>query len=244
MLKRKSLAIIFIGFLLFNIAVSFISNPNDLSYDNQQTINKPKPAVDLVGAENIVITKAARRAQIEPVGIISINDELTIKNLNNNPISSILIGIPLIHSNFLVFFESKGENENTILTERLDMVIDEFEMLGIYFVSPILPQQSITINFEHVYKDLILYLFFQGNQILTHNGFVFPILPYKIEGTIESYYFVPESAEGVDGGWGFYSPGLFAVQYFFDDIKAEIGTNFITPFLENLNDKKEIEIAF
>jgi hypothetical protein len=65
-----------------------------------------------------------------------------------------------------------------------------------------------------------------------------------MEGQIESHYYVPESAEGVDGGWGFYSPGLFAVQYFFAEIKDELGVNFITPFLENIDDRKEIEIAF
>ncbi len=244
MSKRKSLIIIFIGFLIFNITISFITTPNDLSYNNQQTIDKPKTAADLVGAENIIITETSRQAHMEIYGLISISDELTIKNLNDNPVSSILIGIPLSDIDYLVFFESEGPYETTLFTERLFMIIDEFEMLAIYFNSPILPHQSITITFEHIYKDLIKYNWYEGAQIVFYKSFTFPILPYRMEGKIESVYYTPQSADEVDGGWGFHNPGIFAVQYLFDEIKAEIGANYITPFLDNLNDKKNMEVGY
>jgi len=85
------------------------------------------------------------------------NNNITIKNLNNNPISSIFFGIPTYEAEDLIFFEAKGINQNTLFAERSSMIMNGFEMIIIYFNSPLLPHQTRTISVEYIYKDVLSY---------------------------------------------------------------------------------------
>jgi len=237
--------------MMFFINILFISKISELNYLNQDEKSDPKYSASQEGAENIILTYVNRRVDIELYGLVKIRDILTIQNRNNNPISSILVGIPLNHSNNLIYFESKSVNEEelldetTLLTDRLNMVMSEFEMFTIYFDSPLLPYQSKTIMFRQVLKDLTQAYFVNKEHYINYNGIAFPILPYKLEGEIIAYYFFPEFGSGdedISDDWGTYNPALNARTYEFEQISGTIGDDFIEPLLTNLNDLKNINI--
>ncbi|MEE9377494.1 MAG: hypothetical protein V3V33_05615 [Candidatus Lokiarchaeia archaeon] len=222
-----------------------------MNYLNQDEKGDPKYSAIQEGAENIILTYVNRRVDIELYGLVKIRDILTIQNRNNNPISSILVGIPLNHSNNLIFFESKSVNEEelldetTLLTDRLNMVMSEFEMFTIYFDSPLLPYQSKTIMFRQVLKDLTQAYIVNEEHYINYNGIAFPILPYKLEGEIIAYYFFPEFESGdedISEDWGTINPTLNARAYDYEEIRGTIGDDFVEPLLANLNDFKNINI--
>ncbi len=240
---RKNILIFFTVFLLFIVAYPFISKQPDLNYTYQNGNQSPKFSVSLEGAENILVTRLDRWGNISGYGLVSIEDKLSIKNLNNNPITSIFIGIPLNHSDDLIFFETTGLEGNTLLTERSYMIQSDFEMLAIYFDSPLLPYQSKTIKFTHIYKNLVSYSFID-KQYIEFNGYVYPFLPYKMESDLTTTYLVPRISEIETGDWGEVYPDRYFVRYFFDELRDDLGIEYISPFQENLGDKKDITIVF
>jgi len=257
MLKRTRIVTIIILFMMFFTNILFISKVSELNYLNQYEKDDPKYSASQEGAENIIITYVDRRVFIELYGLVKIQDILTIQNRNNNPISSILVGVPLIHSNNLISFESKSVieeellDETTLLIDRLNMIMSEFEMFTIYFDSPLLPQQSKTIMFRQVLKDVTQAFVVpdptgEEAQIIFYNGVVFPILPYKLEGDIKAFYFFPEFETGDEDSsddWGAFNPAANARSYEFKNLKDLIGDDFIEPLLANLNDEyKNINI--
>jgi len=244
MSKRIRIQLIFTFFLAFFIIILFIPKFTEFNHVNQGVIKNPKLSANLEGAENIIVTDINRHVAIDIYGLITIRDKLTINNLNSNPISSIFIGIPLAHSIDLIFFDSKGVNENSLVTERSNIVMNEYEMFAIYFDSPLLPHQSKIITFIQILKDQVKFYNVQGEQYIQFTGIVFPILPYKSEGDIIANYFLPVGASDIDGGWGMAFPERKNVRYDFSLIKDEIGADFMEPFLVNLNDQKEIAIMF
>ena len=173
-------------------------------------------------------------------------ENLKFKNLNSNPVTSLFIGIPLSMSNKLVYLKSTGIAGDTLIIDRSYLVMQDFEMVKIYLNSPLLPHQTIEIQIIHTYKNLLKYQLnlATSNQDVTFNGFVYPVLPYKSIGDIQSIFFVPKNSENIDGGWGFENPSLRFIRYNFDFIKGSIGDDFIAPFMDNLNDDKTIQIAF
>ena len=134
-----------------------------------------------------MITNLLRKVNLSGLGLTSFEESLSITNFNNNPITSIFVGIPLAHSEDLVFYTTTGDEGNTLLTERSYMIIKDYEMFAIYFDSPLLPQQTKSIKFFHQYKNLIYYSQ-TDKQFLYYSGLAYPILPYRAEGEIKSYY--------------------------------------------------------
>ncbi|MFX1570301.1 MAG: hypothetical protein ACFFCV_18225 [Promethearchaeota archaeon] len=256
MLKRTRSLIIIILFLVIFMNIIFIPTNSDRNYINHNEKSDPKSAISQEGVENIILTYINRRVDLDLYGLTKIRDILTIENHNNKPISSILIGIPLNYSNNLVYFESSSVSEerligeSTLLTDRLNMVMNEFEMFAVYFDSPLLPYQSKTIIFRQVLKDLIKTYYITDetgglDHYINYKGLAFPILPYKLTGQIVAYHFLPSFSEGdedVSDDWGTYNPGLNARVYDFETISSEIGDDFIEPFLTNLNDYKDVQI--
>ena len=251
MSKRTRILIIIIVFLIVFTSILFIPKMSELKYLNQDEKSYLKNSFNQVGTENIVITDVSRRVDINQYGLAIIRDILTIQNQNNNPISSILVGIPLNHSNNLVYFEGKSANENTLLeestllTDRLNMVMNEFEMFAVYFDSPLLPYQSKSIIFTQVLKDLIKAYYINNEHYINYNELVFPVLPYKLVGELIAYIFFPAFESGdedISEDWGLFNPALNARTYDFSEISSEIGDDFVEPFLTNLNDLKKVNI--
>ncbi|MFX0001421.1 MAG: hypothetical protein ACFE9Q_03200 [Candidatus Hodarchaeota archaeon] len=242
MLKREKLFLLFTGILLFTLTFSLIDDKETeyMSYDNN---NNLMISSSLEGIENVVITKTIREANISSYGLLVFEDYLTIKNLNNNPISSIFFGIPTYEAEDLIFFEASGINKNTLFAERSSTIMNGYEMIVIYFNSPLLPHQTTTIRVKYIYKDVISYFFIdiQHVDLLVS---VYPILPYRMEGEIKTTFGYPSSGKDVQPDWGTDSPGIDRIFFFFDDIKDEIGDDFITPFMENLGNKMVVRISF
>jgi len=244
MMKRKRYLIIFTVFLLSIILISVIHKPSDLNYNYSDDNENLRFSASLEGTENIMVTKIERTAIISSVGLINIEDEITFKNLNNNPITSVFIGIPIALSDDLIFFKTTGINENSMLTERSYMIMDNYEMLAVFFNSPLLPYQSKTIKFSHIYNNQLIYQN-TGDQIIKYTGFVYPLLPYKLKGSIKATFELPpDIPQDFKGGWGLEDIVPRKIYYFFENILDLIDYDYITPFLENFDDYREILISY
>ena len=243
-MKRKISALISIFFLISIICVTFISRPSESNYIRQDDIKYPNLATSLEEAENIVITDMFRKATISGYGLVIFEDSLSIKNFNNNPINSILVGIPVAHSEDLIFFEATGISENTLFTERLNMIMKEYEMFAIYFESPLLPQQTKSIKFMHQYKNLLSYALLD-KQYISYSGLVYPILPYRAEGSIITIFHLPQTSDDLEGGWGLErGEPDWIIRYDIGLLYDQIEGLVLTPFMENLNELKEINFSF
>ncbi|MFX1418513.1 MAG: hypothetical protein ACFE9N_06300 [Promethearchaeota archaeon] len=234
--------LIFIVFFILIINVFLIPKLTQINHISN-SIENPKYSTGLEGTENVLITQIDRQVNISGYGLIRFEDKLTVKNLNNNPLSSILFGIPLYLSDELVYYNAIRSDQGTLLAERSNMIMNNYEMITIYFDSPLLPQESKTIMFIQYYKEFLSYLPIE-KQSISYFGLVFPILPYKAEGDIQSVFLLPEGAANLEGGWGFVNPQYFFIRYDYDFIRLEVGDDFMAPFLENLGDKKLVEVSF
>ena len=243
MRKRTTNQIFILIFLVFLFNILFLPLSE---HDNsgKDIIINPMNSANLEGAENIIITDISRIGNISGYGILSLKDTFSIKNLNNNPITSVLIAISLNKSDHLIYFESRGVDENSLLTERSNMKMGDFEMIAIYFDSPLLPQQTKTISFFTKYKDLLTLYMKVENQYFTYLGLVYPVFPYKSERKMDAVYFLPQDAGDIGGGWGSETPDLHLITYDFKDLASLVSGPYITPFLENLNEFKNLNITF
>jgi hypothetical protein len=244
MSKRVRNQFILLVFIIFFTSLILLPSITEFNYEETDEEQHPKYSASLEGAENIIITEALRTANISGFGLFSIEDSISVKNLNNNPITSIFFSIHLNLSDNLIYFEALGNGRNTLLTERSYMIMNDFEMIAIYFDTPLLPQQTKTIICIQQFEDLLEYKQIDENQWITYKGLVYPTLPYRIERNIDSRFFVPFRASGIEGGWGFEQIELFFVQYDFSIISTLIPDPYILPFLENLPLHKNIEITF
>ncbi len=249
MLKKDRLLLVLIGFLLFVVFFSSIQENSALNYFDSDNNKNPEFSANLEGIDNIIITKTERRANISSFGLLYIYDTLTFKNLNNNPIYSVFFGIPIGVSQDLIFFEATGIHENTLLAERSVMIMNDFEMIAVYFESPLLPQQESTIKFTHIYKDISTFstrINAEGNeeQLIILITTVYPLIPYKMENEIAAIYFYPKTGSQIEAGWGFIDANFFSITYNFEIIKDDLGIDHIAPFLENLEDKSGAVIFY
>ncbi|MHA1479511.1 MAG: hypothetical protein ACTSPU_15055, partial [Promethearchaeota archaeon] len=171
---------------------------------------------------------------------------MVILNENDNPINSILIGIPLRDSSNLIYINTVGQTENTLLTERSHGVMGSYEMVKIYFDSPLLPSQETTINVKQTYNNLLSYDIAEleegVNQLIHFNGLVFPILPYRSEGDVKSIYIIPTLAE-LHTRKQFNSMGNLVGGNIVYDLATSLSINHLDPFLENLNENNETTVS-
>ncbi|MFW9820025.1 MAG: hypothetical protein ACFFE5_10490 [Candidatus Thorarchaeota archaeon] len=251
MSKRIRILVILTVFLFIFTSLLFAPKVSNFNYLNQEQSLNPEYSANQEGIENVILTYVNRRVDINLYGVVKVRDILTVKNRNNNPISSILVGIPLEHSDYLIHFESKGANEETLLEEnsltieRLHMVMEDYEMFIIYLDSPLLPQQSKTVIFRYSLRDLSNEYIVSEEHYINHQGIIYPALPYKMEGEVVAYYFFPEFGQGdedVTDDWGDFNPSLNAREYVFERISDTIGVEYIEPFLANLNEYKDLNL--
>ena len=243
MFKREKFLIILTGFLFFIVIFSFLNNNlenNFIDYDDPKT---PSNSINLEGTENILITNVDRKVNISGYGLLIFEDSLMVKNLNNNPISSVFFGIPLDFSDNLVFLEASGLDHNTLLIEQSSIVMKGLEMIVAYFNSPLLPQQSRLIKFTHIYKDLINYQIFE-DQVFLIDITVYPLLPYRMETNITSVFNIPKTSTNVEKGWGYFDPRFFTISFAFEFISDVVREDIISPFLENMGDSSKVVIFF
>ncbi|MHA1988675.1 MAG: hypothetical protein ACW98D_18755 [Promethearchaeota archaeon] len=249
MLKKRKGLLFFLILLIFLITVSFPPNSSHFKYTEDEDTQNPNFSGSMGGIDNIIITDIIRSGYISGFGVVRFEDIITFKNLNENPINSIFITIRLNESENLIYFDAKGVDDNTLLTERSHMIMGEYEMITVYFDSPLLPQQTKTIKFSHHYNNLLWYHIQYSpenelQQYINFRGTVFPTLPYKAERKMVAVFHVDERAGAIEGDWGFPQGELYFVKYEFTYIKDSVSGPYITPFLENLNDLKTVTISY
>ncbi len=245
MLRKKKLFLLLMGILLFIVLFSKIPSSSKVSYDDNKNSNKieyPSISANLKGLDDITITKIERDVELNEYGLVHIEDEIEVENNNHNSIDSFFIGIPEEYSEDLVYYEAIGEDKSTLLTEASDNVMDDFELIAVYFDSPLLPDQSKTIEFKQTYKNLLTYEIPEDQkdeddpeQLVSFEYYVFPLLPYEIDGKIIAKFDIPTTSDFADySDWG--------------DVKGDTITydhsDIVDPFLENLAFNKLINISF
>ncbi|MFX1364345.1 MAG: hypothetical protein ACFFCE_00680 [Promethearchaeota archaeon] len=246
MLKKIKISLVILIFVIFLINISYFPCFLDFDNNNKNTdTNQLNNSASLDGVENILITNLFRNVTLSGYGFSTFEDSISITNFNNNPINSIFIGIPLNNSKNLVFFKSTGDKGNTLHTERPFLIVKDYEMFEIYFDSPLLPQQTKSIKFFHQYKDLITFYVIDSSNFHYYTGLVYPILPYRVEGEIKAYYYLPEGSADIEGGWGFeHEEPEYFIRYELVFIEDQIGDLILTPYMENLGELKEISIIY
>ena len=230
---------------MFIVVFSYFQNDPSFNYQNQTENEPPQLSGGLEGAENLLIVKIIRISNLSSYGLVNVEDRYTILNQNNNPISSILIGIPLKDSNNLIYFSATSQTGNTLLNERSNKVMRNYEMITVYFDSPLLPSQEISLTIIQTYKNLLTYkLISNDEQVINFTGMLFPILPYKSEGDIKSNFQFPAGTvldyHKIIEGMGL-DPGSRNVLY---DLAASPTISHLDPFLENLGENNETTILY
>lgn len=242
-MNRKRFLLICSVFLFCIVISSSIAKSAENNHTYPINNENPEISTGLEGAENIIVIDIDRRANISDYGLLSFEDTLTVKNLNNNPISSMVFCIPAANSEDLVVLKTTGIDGDALLYERSNLIVGDFEMIVIYFNFPLLPQQSKTVKILHIYKDIITITRLE-DQIIVYSGFIFPILPYKADGEILSFFRLPASGAEVEFGWGDYVQEVATIKFDFQRLKDRHRIEFMAPYLENLGSDISTTIWF
>ncbi len=245
-MKKRAKIILIIGFLSFVFVFQYFGEDSIYHHQDQNEIEVPTLSSSIEGLENILITEVIRRTNLSAFGLINIIDRLTILNENDNPIHSILIGVPLTDSSKLTYINAKSLSGNTLIAERSYGVLGSYEMIKIYFESPLLPSEATTIILKQSYTDLLTYEFVEleegVTQTITLNGLLFPILPYRCEGEIKSIYTIPPQTE-LHTRKQFEGMGQVVAENILYDLDQSVSINHLDPFLENLNENNVTYVA-
>ena len=246
-MRRKSLFIVFIGFLSVMIVFSAVQDNFSSNYDQYFSVEDPQLSGTLEGADNILVVDNVRTTNLSAYGLVNIKDRLTILNDNNNPINSILFGLKVEDSSNLIYFNAFGETQNTLSIERSNEIMGDFEMITIYFDMPLLPSQEISFTVLHSYKNLISYelsyIDDEVTQLLVFNGPIFPLLPYRSEGNIISNYLLPEgSTLEYHKQIGLMGIPIGGTNILYN-LEATAEYNHLEPFLLNLDENNETTIS-
>ncbi|NHJ21890.1 MAG: hypothetical protein EAX91_13165 [Candidatus Lokiarchaeota archaeon] len=241
-MRKRIKIFLILGILSFIFLFQYFGGDSTYKYQDQNENEVPNISNSLEGAENILINYILRNTNLSASGLINTVDTLTILNENNNPINSILIGVPLEDASNLIFISARSEAKNTLIVERNYGVLQNFEMIKIYFDAPLLPSQEKTLSVKQSYINHVTYDIAQleegVTQIVNFNGVLWPILPYRCEGNIRSFYRVPKGIEISDyakfGDMGTVVQ-LNQQDRVYYDLANSIEYNYLDPLLENLN---------
>ncbi|MCK4280605.1 MAG: hypothetical protein KAX10_00695, partial [Candidatus Lokiarchaeota archaeon] len=125
--------------LIFCSLISVFKNKNN---ENFQTPSIIKNASILNTFEGVQITELYRSVKLSGNGLLKAEDSFTIKNIYNNPISFITIGIDESYFENLIYYDAKGPYSETLNVQFSEIMIETFKMAYIYFDSPLLPNQE------------------------------------------------------------------------------------------------------
>ncbi len=250
MFRRKKICLLALGLIFLMILIPNIQYNSENNKRSEEYIT-PKLSASLEGAENILITDILRTINVSGYDLVNFKDELRILNQNNNPITSIFIPIHINKSSDVIFCKATGESKNTLLTERAHLILNDYELIAIYFDSPLLPHQKTTISFYHSHKDSLIYytLLNEENQIQQYMNItesLFPILPYKAGGgIIQTQIIFPKASDIVyydkviDLGLPITPTTLVY------DLSQSVYFDHVDPFLANFNkSQQEVLISF
>ncbi len=242
MSNKKKLSVVFGGLIVILIIISFIGFPQGSSNLNQEEDANLNLSASFEGFENIKITDIKHNVNISGYGLVNIEDRFMVLNQNSNPITSIFVGIRTEDSDNLIYLLAMGITNNDLATERNSMIYNKYELITIYFDSPLLPQQTRLIRMKYTLKDQLSYIN-TGNQQINFSGNVFPYLPYVAEGDIKASFRLAESAteSSHDSVFGMGSIVGNVILY---DLAQSLEIDHLDPFLMNLEPDQLINIVF
>lgn len=245
-MRKRNKIILLIGFFSFIFIFQYFNDNSIIQGQDQNEVEIPKLSSSLEGADNILITILTRRTNLSASGLINVLDRLTILNNNENPINSILIGVPLKDSSNLIYINAESETKNTLIVERSYGVMDSYEMINIYLDTPLLPSQQTLVIVEQSYKNLVTYEIAELeeglSQLVHFAGLLFPILPYRCEGDIKSIYQIPSQTE-LYTRKQFEGMGQLISNTILYDLAQSLAINHLDPYLKNLNEDNETSIS-
>jgi hypothetical protein len=241
---RKNTKILLVALLLIFavILTSYQVQFKNRTFNSEEPIDL-RSSTGLEGAEDIVITSILRNVNISGSGVINIEDRFNVLNTYNNPVTSMMIGIPLNLIDHLIYFKALGSNLNSLYVERKDFIMNNNEMITIYFDSPLLPNQEISIIFSHSYVNLPKYYFIGGDQYIDFSMNPFPILPYTTGKDVKTLFRFPESSE-VSEYDHVKDMGVMLLENVYSyDLSESSELDYLEPFLANI-DEQERNITF
>jgi hypothetical protein len=237
--KNTKILIVALLFIFAFVLTSYQVQSKNRTFNSEEPIDL-RSSTSLEGAEDIVITKILRNVNVSGSGVINVADALSILNTYNNPIVSILFGIPMNLIDDLIYFKAVGTNDNSLLVEQKDFIMNDNEMFTIYFDSPLLPNQEISIKLFHSYVNIPIYYLAGNEQYINFSMNVFPLLPYKTEKNVTTIITLPQSSEVVkfekvkDIG-----VMITSVIYSYD-LSESLELNFLQPFLQNIDEQERV----
>lgn len=240
--KSGILVILILAVTIFFSNIVIINNINPLDEKRGET---PETAAifDAASIDNIEVTEIDRKVNMSGYGLLNVEDEITFKNLNNNPITGVFFAVSEQYSDDLVFYEAKGAQKQSLLVEKTDKKIDTYELFAVYFNSPLLPTESRKATFVQSYKDITIYTQADTSEAVTYLGDIFPSLPYKATGDIIAKFKAPESASLQNYGWGTADENN-VVTYNFEDSDTGKNEDYLEPYLGNMAEDKSTSLSF
>jgi len=245
MLRKNTKILLIAGIFILTIILSSFQFHSENQYISTEEPTELDSSTNLEGAEDIIITDILRNVKVSGSGIINVIDVMMVLNTYNNPISSILVGIPVNLINNLIYYKARGPNTNSLIVERSNFIMNDNEMLTIYFDSPILPNQEINITFSHSYVNIPVYYIAGNEQYIDYSINPFPILPYKTEKQVRAIFRMPETSE-VSKNEQVEDIGIMLLENIYSyDLSDSTILDYLDPFLDNIKEEeKEITITY
>jgi hypothetical protein len=243
MINRKKILALMLLVMITGLSLAIFRPHQSSAIETDKSVNLHSSGT-IEGTENVILTEINRTVNISGYGLVNIEDRLTVLNKNSNPIDSIYVGIPLNYSSNLIYFLALGMQNNVLSIERSYTIMNDYEMIAIYFDSPLLPLQTKMIKITQTYMNLLQYTMNGPEQRINFTLDVFPLTPYRAEGTIRSSFVIPDSSteishDTIDGMGRALAGGIFLY-----DLSETSSIAYLDPFLQNIADESEISLIF
>ncbi|TFF87322.1 MAG: hypothetical protein EU550_03460, partial [Promethearchaeota archaeon] len=204
------------------------------------------PSTTIEG-DNIVVNRIDRTFNLDSYGLIQFYDSIEFKNVGDYPITEFHLTHPAKDSDNLISIKAKKSSGNTLMVERNKNLIiienqTEFELIKIHLDSPLFPQETLEIEIDQIFKNLLEYTRSAQTSQITYEGYIFPLLPYTIEDCTARA--IPIESIGLEYyDWG--EPGTGEIiLYAFADIRFNLNETEIDPFMRNLGIYKDVRITY
>ncbi|MFX1238319.1 MAG: hypothetical protein ACFFAS_14285 [Promethearchaeota archaeon] len=244
MFKSKISRYLIIGFIILIVGVSFICASTNNYSSNDNNIYEPRVSADVGGMNDVIFTNISRKAELGKYGIVNIEDYLEFQNNHHDPITCIFVGLSPNFSRNLIYHNAiSGDNSGSLLIERASFKSNGYEMIAIYLDSPLNPGQKTSVIYSQSYKDLIAYNEYYSDQQTVFSGSVFPIIPYKAEGSIISRYY--SSSPPYSDGFGVDDSETNITTFDFKNYVPASGPkpSYLEAFSENLDEQQNFTVG-
>jgi len=99
-----------------------------------------------------------RRVFINEWGVVAINDTVTVRNLGNEPVTGILMGLPREYASDLKYVSSRDQNKVGVAIDRDVNPSSSIYWMKFNFPSPVLSQSSYNFSSVMVVDNILTYI--------------------------------------------------------------------------------------